>query len=60
MGADNETKLRYEWAAVPEATTIGNVSNLSWLNDISGYIEDLQAEIQVEIPLEQVGLSEIV
>lgn len=52
--------MQDEWAAAPNPTTLENVFNLSWLNDILGLIKDLQAEIGVEILLEQVGSLEIV
>lgn len=47
--ADKEKKLGDERAAWPDLTTEANVSDLSWFNNILRLIEDVQAEICVEI-----------
>lgn len=52
-------KLRDELAAVPNRTTLANVSNLNWLNDIPELIENLQAEIGMDISSEQVSSSKV-
>lgn len=40
-------------------TTLVNISDFIWLNDILRLIKGLQAEMGIEIPREQVSLSEV-
>lgn len=59
LAVNKEKKLQDEQATVSNLTTLVNPSNLSWLNLIGRLIEDLQAEMGVEIPWKQVSSSEI-
>lgn len=54
-----EKKLRDKGAAVPNPTTPMNISDLSWLKNTSGLINNFQIESGMEIPQEQVGSSEV-
>lgn len=60
LAADEEKNLQDKRAAVASPSILADVSNFSWLYIILDLIEDLQTEIEVEIPLEQVGSSETV
>lgn len=59
FATDREKKLAHEQVAVPEMITLAKVFNLSLFNDISRLIEDLQAEMRLEISLEYVSSSEV-
>lgn len=50
LAMDEEKRLLDERATVSDLTTLSKVLDLSWLNDIPGFIEDLQAEIVIDIP----------
>lgn len=58
-GADEEKTLHDERAAESDRTIVANASDLSWLNNIPGLIKELQAEMGVQIPHEQVCSSEV-
>lgn len=59
LAADKKRRLRDKQTAVPNLATLANVSSLNRLNNIPKMIEELQTEMEVEIPPEQVGSSDV-